>query len=70
MLQLHGGITMPPIVGDEGRERVRAAQKRLSEAVYEEEIAFAMLRKARAERERASDDVVKLLTELTRERCG
>lgn len=46
-------------------ERVRAALRRLSEAEYEESVAFAMLRKARAERERASDDVAALLKQST-----
>jgi len=42
------------------RERLAAAQRRLREATYEEDVAYAMLRKVRGEREKAAEEVMAL----------
>jgi len=48
------------------RERVRAAQHKLAQASYEEDVAFALLRRARSDREHASEELGMLVTELAR----
>jgi hypothetical protein len=45
-------------------ERLRAAQQRLDEETYQEDLAFARLRHARAAREKAATEVMHLQEEM------
>ena len=45
-------------------EKLRAAQKRLAEAIYEEDVSYAMLRRARGEREKAAEEVMALQEQM------